>query len=136
MLIDTGPLVAVLAERDMHHSVCVETLKTLRPPLVTSWAVLTEVTYLLRKHPESIQALFRLLNESTLLIPPIDASMSPWLAHFFTQYHDQDPQLADATLVYLPEQLQIQQIFTLDRRHFSIFRFGNGHSFSLLPAQL
>lgn len=135
-LVDAGPLVAVLAERDQHHQACVETMKTLRPPLLTTWAVLAEVTYLLRKQPDALQALFRLLEDGTLVLPPLDASLAPWLARFFAQYRDQEPQLADATLVYLAEQLQITRIFTIDRRHFSTFRLSDGRAFELLPAQL
>ncbi len=42
-------------------------------------------------------------------------------------------QLADASLVYLAERDQIDTVLTLDRRDFSIYRFGNNRSFTLLP---
>jgi predicted nucleic acid-binding protein len=82
---------------------------------------------------ETLQALFRLMDDGTLVLPPLDASLAPWLARFFAQDHEQEPQLADATLVYLAEQLQITRIFTLDRRHFSTSRLSDGRAFELVP---
>jgi predicted nucleic acid-binding protein len=125
-----------LAERDQPHHVCVEALKSLRPPLFTTWAVLAEATYLLRRQPDAIHALFRLLHDGVLVIPPLDATIAPWLAAFFQQYRDQEPQLADATLVYLAEQLQVNTVFTLDRRHFTTYRLSGGRAFTLIPEQL
>jgi hypothetical protein len=43
------------------------------------------------------------------------------------------PQLADAALVYLAGREQIDTIFTLDRRDFSIYRGSIRRAFKLLP---
>ena len=47
MLIDTGPIVAFFDTSDAYHSVCIEALKGVKEPLVTTWPVLTEAFYLL-----------------------------------------------------------------------------------------
>ena len=60
----------------------------------------------------------------------------PWFADFFKQYHDQEPQLADAALVYLAEREKIDTVFTLDHRHFRVFRIGGTEALNLLPDQL
>ncbi|MSR60684.1 MAG: PIN domain-containing protein [Planctomycetaceae bacterium] len=136
VLVDAGPLVAVLAKRDQHHALCVDILKTLPPPLVTCWPVITETTYLLQQYPEAIQSLFRMLEHGLLTLLPLDATAAPWLAQFFEQYHDQEPQLADAALVYLAEREKLDRVFTLDHRHFRVFRIAGTGAFQLLPDQL
>jgi predicted nucleic acid-binding protein len=46
------------------------------------------------------------------------------------------PQLADAVLIHLADREQIDTIFTLDRRDFSVYRTKRGGRFRLLPEQL
>ena len=47
ILIDAGPPVALIDADDAHHEACVETLRTLRDPLITVWPAFTEAMYLL-----------------------------------------------------------------------------------------
>ena len=47
ILIDTGPIVAFFDRDDRYHALCVEILKEIRDPLITTWPVLTECFYLL-----------------------------------------------------------------------------------------
>ena len=48
ILIDTGPLVALIHEDDDEHERCKTVFKSLDEPLVTVWPVFTEAMYLLR----------------------------------------------------------------------------------------
>lgn len=41
--------------------------------------------------------------------------------------------LADAALVRVAEREELTQIFTLDRRHFGIYRPGRRRQFAILP---
>ena len=48
VLIDTGPIVALLRRRDSQHSVCDSVAEELPLPAYTCWPVITEAAYLLR----------------------------------------------------------------------------------------
>jgi len=49
------------------------------------------------------------------------------------QYENLDPQLADACLVYLAHRENIDTVFTLDRRDFSVYRTSVRKPFHLVP---
>ena len=47
ILVDAGPLAALLHRDDQHHQKWVETLTKIRDPLVTGWPAFMEAMYLL-----------------------------------------------------------------------------------------
>jgi predicted nucleic acid-binding protein len=55
------------------------------------------------------------------------------IASLLKKYESMRPQLADASLVYVAGREQIETIFTLDRRDFSLYRTGGKRSFPILP---
>jgi uncharacterized protein len=57
VLVDTGPIVAILTKSDLHHATCVEQLCEIRCPLLTCWPVLTQAVWLLRRHRAAVQTL-------------------------------------------------------------------------------
>ena len=134
IIVDTGPIVAILSASDSYHQVCLETLKIITPPMLTTWAVLTEVQYLLRKDNRALQALLTGFNNNLFVLEDISADALPWLQKFLLKYDNLRPQLADASLMYLAEKRKIETIFTLDRRDFSIYRFQNKKAPNILPS--
>jgi len=132
VLVDTGPLVAMLRTTDINHTRCVEVSKSITAPLLTSWPVLTEAAYLLRKDLRHVLALLRYVEEEELDVADLPPKASRWFTEFFHCYSDHEPQLADASLVYLAEQESITDIFTLDRRDFSYYRLPQGRALNIL----
>ena len=55
------------------------------------------------------------------------------IADLIIQYADLPLGLVDASVVALGEQLGVQEIATLDRRHFSVVRPHHVNAFTLLP---
>ena len=49
------------------------------------------------------------------------------------KYADLPMELADASLVALGERQDLRHVFTLDRRHFSVYRPRHVHSFEIFP---
>ena len=134
VLVDTGPLVALLSRRDARHAACVEQLREIVPPLMTCWPVITEAAWLLRREPAAVQELLGGFDTGLLRLGVLEKDALPHVADFLRRYRSVGAQLADAALVYLAEREGIETIFTLDRRDFSIYRKHDGRSFHLLPS--
>ena len=133
VLVDTGPLVALLREDDEHHEACIRQAKELRRPAYTCWPVLTEAAYLLRNKPAAVSALLSWSDGTDFEILPLDASDLPGISAVLEKYRDQRIQLADAALMYLAEREAIDIVFTLDRRDFSVYRTGSNKALEMLP---
>lgn len=136
VLVDAGPLVAILSERDQHYGVCFSAAKLLRGPFYTSWPVVTEAAYLLREQPGAVEKLLGRIRDSKLHLVPLGVGDVDGILAILTQYADQAFDLADATLMYLAEREGIEHVFTIDHRHFSLFRTTNGRALSLHPSTI
>ena len=134
VLLDTGPLVAIISEKDHHHDACVEQLRQLTSPLLTCWPVITEAAWLLRHDLPAVQRMLTGFDVGLMQLLPLDEQAAPWISNFVTRYVNLGVQLADACLVYLAEREGIDTVFTLDRRDFTVYRFGKNKSFTLMPS--
>jgi predicted nucleic acid-binding protein len=133
VLIDTGPLVATFRQRDKHHRACLEIERQLQVPQFTCWPVITEAVYLLSDSVLAVQNLLGKIVSGDLIILPITRDDVPAIAEVIATYSDQAVDFADACLVHLAERETITTIFTVDRRHFSVYRTASGKAFTLLP---
>ena len=134
VLIDAGPLVAIVNRLDAYHERCTAQLTLLRAPLLTCWPVVAEAFYLVRRNKAAVSGLFRGFAEKVWEIAPIGSESLPWLERFMKRYHDLGAQLADACLVYLAEREGMDSVFTLDNRDFSVYRFGKNRHLKIFPA--
>ena len=132
-LIDTGPIVASLNQRDPHHAACRAAFKAVEPRAYTCWPVITEAVYLLGDWSPSTEKLIDLLRTKTLEILPIEVADLDGIETILSKYSDQKFQLADATLMYLADRENIEQVLTLDRKDFGIFRTKSGRALQVLP---
>jgi uncharacterized protein len=136
VLVDTGPIVAILSRRDQYHKTCVEALRDMPGPLFTCWPVITEAAWLLRLDANAIQqllssidlGLFEMLTLTTADAKPISAIMK--------KSRDIRIQVADAALVHLATRDGMDTVFTLDQRDFSVYRLPRGRQFRILPTGL
>ena len=132
MLVDAGPLVALLDHTDPEHEACVATLKTLRDPLITVWPAFAEPMYLLGRSWPGQKALWSRLETEALALAPLDETDAPRMRELMEKYRDLPMDLADAALVRVAERESLTEIFTLDRKHFSIYRSGPRRRFSIV----
>jgi predicted nucleic acid-binding protein len=135
-VVDTGPLVATVRKREKAHHKCVAALKTLRPPLLTCWPVLTEAAWLLRNEPEGMRAIGGLIRTGSVKLVDLDAIALDWIIVFLERYASIGAQLADAALIYIAEREGIDTVFTLDRRDFSVYRTTDGRPLKIMPESI
>ncbi len=136
ILLDTGPIVALFDKDDRYHILCLETLKKIQEPLLTSWPVITESFYLLDFSPQVQESLWLFIERGGLEIFPLEREHYPLCRDLMRQYKDLPMDLADSTLVALADTLGFPKVFTLDHKDFSIYRFKQTRRFTLIPSKL
>jgi uncharacterized protein len=132
VIVDAGPLVAILNRLDSHHRECHELGLELPQPLLTTWPVIAEAAWLLRKTPGGVSGLLKMVSEGLLDCYPLDAVAAKWMDELLIKFADQNIQLADVSLLYVAEKEQIENVFTLDRRDFVLFRLAGNRPIRLL----
>src|SRR5271165_4689682 len=133
VLVDTGPLVAILSRADQYHETCVEALRHLPAPLLSCWPVITEAVWLLRAYPRAVERLLGSIGGGFLDLLPLAAGEAKPIAALMKRYENIRPQLADAALVHLAGREKIDTIFTLDRRDFAVYRSARKTRFRIVP---
>jgi predicted nucleic acid-binding protein len=133
VLIDTGPLVALIDRGDERHADCVAALREVRPPLVTTWPVVTEAMHLLYRAGWPAQRLlWEMIASDDMELANLDGPATVRARALMEKYRDLPMDLGDATLVALAEQRRIGQVLTLDR-HFRLYRTATRTGFEVLP---
>jgi predicted nucleic acid-binding protein len=129
VLVDAGPLVALIDRRQRHHVWVSETLKRFRNPLVTCDAVITEATHLLEPGKTGCRALMETLERGTLTSK---LELNPHVrrvSELMRRYADVPMSFADACLVRMTELHADVLLWTLD----SDFRVYRRHGRQAIP---
>ena len=133
VLVDAGPLVALLDRSDRHHAACAESLRAIRGSLFTVWPVMTEAIYLLGFSVKAQGALLEMVELGTLKILPLDAGDVARIRELMVKYKDHPMDFADAALVRVAEREKLRRIFTIDRRDFTVYRPARLGRFAIVP---
>jgi uncharacterized protein len=134
ILVDTGPLVALIHEDDDRHQ-AKETFLTLTESLGTVWPVLTKAIYLLSFSWEAQMALWEMIETGAVEILALGKDDVARMRELMRKYRDLPMDLADAALVRVAERERLRRIFTLDRRDFQIYRPSRIGRFAVLPSR-
>jgi predicted nucleic acid-binding protein len=128
ILVDTGPLVAIVDPNDDAHDRSVAAMDALPlEGLATTWACFTESIYLLGTAGSfALQAdLWRLWRQGYIDLIQVSDDEAELAALLMEQYQDHPMDLADATLVAVADVRGWRKVFTLDT-HFFSFRLRDG----------
>jgi predicted nucleic acid-binding protein len=134
ILVDAGPLVALIDRGESDHERCVEALSSLTAPMVTTWPALTEAMYLVDSAGgwKAQEALWKLLERGDLQLVPLDDPLQKRTRALMSKYRDTPMDLADASLVAAAEALDLARVFTLDS-DFQIYRWKGRRKFEVVP---
>ncbi len=132
VLIDTGPLVALMSPKDQYHEKACALAKTVVSPFFTTWPVITEALWLLRSSSTARSSLFHAFNVGILELTDLDQKDLQWIGAFMKKYKQIKVQCADASLCCLAEKSPNVRVFTFDYRDFLLFRIRGNKQVRLL----
>jgi len=133
ILVDTGPLVALLNARDRHHEWAKVQFGAIRPPLVTCDAVLTEACYLLRASARGPAAILAMVSRGLLVATFRLAEHAEPVGRLITRYSSVPMDLTDACLVRLSELSEDPVVLTLDKDFLVYRRHGRQRIATIIP---
>jgi predicted nucleic acid-binding protein len=134
VLVDAGPIVALIDRGDPFHDRCVAALKSVRQPLLTVWPAVTAAIYLLRFSWQAQAAALEMVESGAIGLLPLDEDDVPRITALMAKYRDLPMDLADAALVRVAERERIRHVFTLDQSDFRVYRPAGLGRLSLIPA--
>ena len=133
ILVDAGPLIAILSRDDDRHEECVRVLKSFREPMASVWPAITEAMYFLNASWKAQDALWEMIVDGSLSVLSLEVEDCPRIRELMGKYRDLPMDLADAALVQAAERERISRVFTIDKRDFERYRpRGIGH-FQIVP---
>jgi predicted nucleic acid-binding protein len=131
LLLDTGPLLALVNRRDRHHAWVRGLLAGFDGHLVTCEAVISEAWFLAQSRLSPPERLLVLLERLALEVVP---AWGPRALELVWKYRDQPMDVADACLVVLAEAETGRVVVTTDARDFSVYRMHDQQSVpTLMP---
>lgn len=123
VLVDTGPLVALLCRDDRHHGWVRERFAEIEPPLLSCEAVLAEADHLVRRNGGAARggSVLELVRRGVLKLGLDLAREIEPVASIQARYRDVPASLADACLVRLSELHDDCRVMTFDS-DFRVYR--------------
>ena len=121
VLLDTGPLVALINPRDDMHLWATAEWSKITTPLLTCEAVISEACFLLRDVYRGKEGVMILIETGIIQLPfQLSAAVSE-VKTLLNRYQSVPMSLADACLVRMSEQVPDGLVLTLDS-DFTIYR--------------
>ena len=133
ILVDAGPLIALVDADDRHHGTCTRSFAEVREALGTVWPVLTEALYQVGDVRGGPAAIWKLIERGAIRLLPLDEEDVPRIRELMEKYADLPMDLADAALVRVAERDGLRTVFTVDRRDFNVYRLKGGRRFVIVP---
>jgi uncharacterized protein len=136
LILDTGPILALLDAGDPAHERSVAMVDEVREDLVVPACVLVEVDYWAHKllGHQTWDVFVDDVASGAYRLEPLTLDDLQRAAELEGEYADLDLGLVDASVIALCERLGERKVATLDHRDFAVVRPRHCESLSLLPA--
>jgi len=132
ILLDTGPLVALLSENDANHARARRLFAECVPPFRCCEAVVAEVCFLMRKvHAAGPAEVVALGRRGVYNMAMSVEEHWPNIEALLRKYSDRPISLADASLIRCAEIHHEARILTFDD-DFSVYKWARNRKFELL----
>lgn len=132
VILDTGPLVALVDARDEHHEWAVAQWEDIEPPLLTCESVISEACFLLDQTTAGSAVVFEMLLRNAIALGFCLEQHVKEVRGLRAKYSDVPMSVADASLVRMAEQFSRSVVLTLD----SDFRVYRKHGRQVIPSIL
>jgi predicted nucleic acid-binding protein len=129
VILDTGPLVALVDAADRDHAWSVQQWDDIEPPMFTCESVISEACFLLNQIGTGSDVVFEMLSRKTIEASFRLLDHTKFLRALLRKYADVPMSVADACLVRMAEQLPHSSVLTLD----SDFRIYRKHGRQVIP---
>jgi predicted nucleic acid-binding protein len=135
LVLDTGPILAILDADDPAHPGCVALLEEFHEPLVVVSATLVEIDYWIRKRlqPRVWSTFIDDIAEGAYRMEHLSIDEMKRVVELQEEYRDLDLGMVDAAVMATCEKLGERKVATLDRRHFGTVRPRHADHFEILP---
>jgi hypothetical protein len=135
IIVDTSALYAIADRDDPHHARLVERLRSDAPAVVVPQSVLPEICYLIgsRRGPAAEADFVASLFAAGWRLEPVTSGDVERAVELMRRYADAAIGFVDASVVAIAERLGIRQVWTLDRRDFSLIRPKHAEAFDIVP---
>ncbi|MGH9200262.1 MAG: type II toxin-antitoxin system VapC family toxin [Vicinamibacterales bacterium] len=121
VVLDTGPLVALVNARDRHHDWSVLQWSQIEPPLLTCESVISEACFLLGQTRSGAAPVLEMLARNALSTSFRLSEHARNVRSLMRKYSDVPMSVADACLVRMAEITTHSTVLTLDR-DFKLYR--------------
>ena len=121
ILVDSGPLIALFDWSDRYHTRVKSYLRSYSGVLVSTWAVLTEVSHMLDFNLNVQLDFLEWVALGGVEVYDIPQEKISDIREMMTKYTNVPMDLADATLLYVAHTEQIKKILSIDS-DFDIYR--------------
>jgi predicted nucleic acid-binding protein len=135
IIVDSGVLIAAADVDDQYHQSCVQLFEERRDEFVVPATVVVEVCWMLSRHvSEELELdLLASIAEGELRVEALERTDYARTKELVTTYADFPLGMVDGSVVAIAERLRVNEVATLDHRHFTVVRPAHVPALTLLP---